>query len=105
MNWNFRRSAPAPEQTRRSRRQARTKVLPEARPLIARGKNRPSTLLPDALVLVLVLGACLQGVLPLRLVAVERRRLVGRRVRLALIASLLVIDDLGPLAASRDTQR
>jgi len=54
-------------------------------------------------VLVLVLGACLQGVLPLRLVTIERRRLIGRRVRLALIAALLVVDDLGPLAASRET--
>src|SRR5450432_18341 len=61
--------------------------------------------LPDPLVFVLVLGARFERVLPLRLVAVVWRVVVGGRVRLALIRSLLVVDDLGPLAATGDRQR
>src|ERR1700676_3055929 len=91
---NFRRSAPArvPERMRSSRRGTTTKAPQQPRSPIARGENPPSTLLPDPLVLVLVLSARLQGVLPLRLVAVPRRSVIRRRVRLALIGSLLVIN-------------
>src|ERR1700730_9167927 len=97
--------APArvPERTRSPRRATRRKAPQEARSPIARGENRPSTLLSDPLVFVLILGARLQRMLPLRLVAVERRSVIRRCVRLALISSLLVIDHLRPLATSRET--
>ena len=43
--------------------------------------------------------------LPLGLVAVERSRRVRRLVGLALILALLVVDDLGTLAATREHHR
>src|SRR6185436_10731353 len=67
----------------------------------------PASITASSALLVLVLREVARAdrVLPLLLVAVERRVRVGRRVRLALIGALLVRDDLRTLPASGQGQR
>src|SRR5438552_1796027 len=77
----------------------RTKAQPRPAWPPARSVSQPSPLLVGALVLVLGLRARGHCPFPGCLVAVIGRVLIRRRVGLALIAALLVVDHLRPLAA------
>ena len=64
------------------------------------GRERGPIERPNALVLVLILVARGDRLIPLGPVAVERRVGIRRRIRLALIRTLLVRNDLRALAAA-----
>src|SRR5208282_1275540 len=95
--------ATGPGRTCRPSRRARVPRRGASPP--AASLSQPSPLLVGALVFVLRLGARGELAFPRRLVAVEGRVLVGRRVGLALVGPLLVVDHLRPLPAGGKSEQ
>src|SRR5688572_50239 len=99
-----RRRSDRPPATARWPSRASTKPAPRCRREPSCAACHPPSV-ADPLVLVLRDVARADRVVPLLLVAVERRARVRRRIRLALVRALLVIHDLRALAAGGERER